>query len=283
MFEHCSSFSESFRQAGVHGWARGAAAPGRDVSPAGWAGSSPGQTRRAAVNRIARLHALFMPIGSRRLSLAPVRLTARAAFMYHIVRPAGAPWALAALLRVHPRNNGSGQPDLGRHAAAGGWNFVSRAGNHILAPGGMSVARAGVFMMAPPALTGLAAGGLAPSAARGRSFAPPMVSARATHGRAMRAEVSPVLRDQGDESGLPARRSMAVGSDVPAARRAQPMAVAGQGAGLDGEKVAHAPPQSLDIGQALESYFFRQSRLPPSGAAAFDPRITPAWTGLGLV
>jgi hypothetical protein len=38
----------------------------------------------------------------------------------------------------------------------------------------------------------------------------------------------------------------------------------------------------FDIGQALEEYFFQQSRLPPAGAAAFDPRLTPLWAGLKI-
>jgi len=38
----------------------------------------------------------------------------------------------------------------------------------------------------------------------------------------------------------------------------------------------------FDIGQALEEYFFQQSRLPPAGTTAFDPRLTPLWAGLKL-
>jgi hypothetical protein len=34
--------------------------------------------------------------------------------------------------------------------------------------------------------------------------------------------------------------------------------------------------------QAMENYFFRQSRLPPSGATAFDSGVTPAWAGLKI-
>lgn len=33
---------------------------------------------------------------------------------------------------------------------------------------------------------------------------------------------------------------------------------------------------------ALEGYFFRQSRLAPSGGAAFNPRLSPLWAGLKL-
>ncbi|MDE2240511.1 MAG: hypothetical protein KGJ73_11385 [Rhodospirillales bacterium] len=36
------------------------------------------------------------------------------------------------------------------------------------------------------------------------------------------------------------------------------------------------------FGDALEEYFFRQSRLAPSGGAAFDPRLSPLWAGLKL-
>ncbi|MDD2705096.1 MAG: hypothetical protein PHU07_07170 [Acidocella sp.] len=41
-------------------------------------------------------------------------------------------------------------------------------------------------------------------------------------------------------------------------------------------------PAQFDIGQALEEYFFQQSRMPPAGTTAFDPRLTPAWAGLKL-
>jgi|GEM_PF-4607005 hypothetical protein len=41
-------------------------------------------------------------------------------------------------------------------------------------------------------------------------------------------------------------------------------------------------PVQFDIGQALEEYFFEQSRMPPAGTTAFDPRLTPAWAGLKL-
>jgi hypothetical protein len=34
--------------------------------------------------------------------------------------------------------------------------------------------------------------------------------------------------------------------------------------------------------QAMEDYFFRQSRLPPSGATALDPSLTPVWAGMKL-
>ncbi len=40
-----------------------------------------------------------------------------------------------------------------------------------------------------------------------------------------------------------------------------------------------AQPQ---LARALDDYFALQARLPPSGATAFDPRLTPAWAGLKL-
>lgn len=38
----------------------------------------------------------------------------------------------------------------------------------------------------------------------------------------------------------------------------------------------------INLARALDDYFNRQARLPPSGATAFDPRLTPAWAGLKL-
>ena len=37
-----------------------------------------------------------------------------------------------------------------------------------------------------------------------------------------------------------------------------------------------------DMSRAINDYFVHQARLPPSGAMAFDPRLTPAWAGLKL-
>ncbi|MBB5373655.1 hypothetical protein [Acidocella aromatica] len=40
--------------------------------------------------------------------------------------------------------------------------------------------------------------------------------------------------------------------------------------------------QGTDLAQALRTYFFRQSRLPPAGGTGFDPRLTPAWAGVKI-
>jgi hypothetical protein len=41
-------------------------------------------------------------------------------------------------------------------------------------------------------------------------------------------------------------------------------------------------PSPMNLAYALDDYFNRQARLPPSGAQAFDALITPAWAGLKL-
>jgi hypothetical protein len=41
-------------------------------------------------------------------------------------------------------------------------------------------------------------------------------------------------------------------------------------------------PSPINLAHALDDYFNRQARLPPSGAAAFDPLLTPVWAGLKL-
>lgn len=38
----------------------------------------------------------------------------------------------------------------------------------------------------------------------------------------------------------------------------------------------------LELADALDEYFFQQSRLAPRGAASFDPRVSPLWAGLKL-
>jgi len=37
-----------------------------------------------------------------------------------------------------------------------------------------------------------------------------------------------------------------------------------------------------DFDHAIQDFFMRQARLPPSGGRAFDPRLTPAWAGVKL-
>ncbi|MCB5945719.1 hypothetical protein, partial [Acidocella sp. KAb 2-4] len=61
---------------------------------------------------------------------------------------------------------------------------------------------------------------------------------------------------------------------APAVMPAAPMA----GGGSRPEPVV----DERDLAQALRAYFFRQSRLPPAGAAGFDPRLTPAWAGIKI-
>lgn len=41
-------------------------------------------------------------------------------------------------------------------------------------------------------------------------------------------------------------------------------------------------PLPINAAHELDDYFNRQARLPPSGAAAFDPLLTPVWAGLKL-
>jgi len=61
-------------------------------------------------------------------------------------------------------------------------------------------------------------------------------------------------------------------------------------AGRDGTAGAEAPAaardstvaRQRDVAQALEGYFERQARLPPSSGAGFDPRLSPAWAGLQI-
>jgi len=45
---------------------------------------------------------------------------------------------------------------------------------------------------------------------------------------------------------------------------------------------AFATAEVSRFGPAIEAFFLRQARLPPSGATGFDPKITPLWAGLKL-
>lgn len=48
------------------------------------------------------------------------------------------------------------------------------------------------------------------------------------------------------------------------------------------DEAVFTPAAQADFAQALENYFFRQSRLPPAGGAAFNSYLSPAWAGLKL-
>lgn len=281
MFNHFSNILRTSRRAGGRGWARGVPVSGHDVLAS--VRSASGAPRLTAFNGIARRHSLFVPVVSRLPSLAPVKSVMRVTATNYILRCAASPLVMAKMLHPHPRNAGQGQMAVRRAPFAGGWNFTGTVANYIPVPHAMSAARKRVFSVMPPALAGLAATGTAPSAARGRSFAPPVIAARATQSRDGRAVISPVWRDHVAEAAVAAFRSPVPGSESARGNRARPMPMAGEVDALATDIAAQAPPTQFDIGPALEAYFFRQSRLPPSGAAAFDPRISPAWTGLGLV
>lgn len=51
---------------------------------------------------------------------------------------------------------------------------------------------------------------------------------------------------------------------------------------LPGAQQSPASPSQLAVEQAIDAYFFRQSRLPPNGGAAFNPYLSPIWAGLKL-
>ena len=49
-----------------------------------------------------------------------------------------------------------------------------------------------------------------------------------------------------------------------------------------GAEPALAAVAPADIERVVEDYFFRQSRLPPAGAAGFNPLLSPVWAGLKI-
>lgn len=51
---------------------------------------------------------------------------------------------------------------------------------------------------------------------------------------------------------------------------------------VHGSVVQDPHKRVADMSRAINDYFVHQARLPPSGAMAFDPRLTPAWAGLKL-
>jgi hypothetical protein len=51
---------------------------------------------------------------------------------------------------------------------------------------------------------------------------------------------------------------------------------------LETELAQSSAVQEFEVERTLKDYFFRQSRLPPAGITAFDPRLTPVWAGLKI-
>lgn len=57
---------------------------------------------------------------------------------------------------------------------------------------------------------------------------------------------------------------------------------ADSGGTLGVDRSASDPVRTAQFKQALDDFFFRQSRLPPTGCAAFDTRLSPIWAGVKL-
>jgi len=116
----------------------------------------------------------------------------------------------------------------------------------------------------------------APAGLAGMSFAPPPRGG---------AEGGVTLPSRGQsESFMPGfRRRTSVHDAVSAAEAALPEpAFAGEQEFAAGPVAAAAGAMPFDIEQALEAYLFRQSRLPPSSGAGFNPLLSPVWAGLKL-
>jgi len=113
--------------------------------------------------------------------------------------------------------------------------------------------------------------------AMGMSFAPPS-------GAGVGGEIALNLV-QGARPVVPGlRRGGSVHSAVAAAEAASRDAdgtVKGQAYEVSPE-TAQAVMEPSDIRQVLDEYFFRQSRLPPNGGAAFNPLLSPIWAGLKI-
>jgi hypothetical protein len=124
---------------------------------------------------------------------------------------------------------------------------------------------------------------------KGRSFAPPP-KLLAAHETVARARLAPryLLAPNGAggegelRDGVPPKRRMArEGMGLHAA--SAPHSAAGEEkAGLEMPAIGSGRVPGPDFADALDDYFFRQSRLAPTGGTAFDPRLSPLWAGLKL-
>jgi hypothetical protein len=110
----------------------------------------------------------------------------------------------------------------------------------------------------------------------GMSFAPP-----AGGGAAGGGAVFPARPGSAAALGLRRRGSVHDALSAAEAAAADQDEVESQGLVAGGD-AAPARVAQADIEQALETYFYRQSRLPPSGAAGFNPLLSPVWAGLKI-
>lgn len=131
------------------------------------------------------------------------------------------------------------------------------------------------------------------AAEQGRSFAPPPGGAA---GRTQETYMQPSGGGETagggyfSEPGLAVmpvlRRAGSVHDAVTAAEAASGDAETGSGASQSrlgaGMEAAQGSVAPAEIRQALDDYFFRQSRLPPNGGAGFNPLLSPIWAGLKI-
>ncbi|MBU6448064.1 MAG: hypothetical protein KGQ26_00410 [Rhodospirillales bacterium] len=122
----------------------------------------------------------------------------------------------------------------------------------------------------------------------GRSFAPPPVTERPTKlgvvkmpAQASEKKISG--SSEANETVLPLTEGFELKAESRTKQR-ELMAPRAYEYRPDAELIASSNGRALntDFGDAIEEYFFRQSRLAPSGGAAFDPRQSPLWAGLKL-
>jgi len=127
---------------------------------------------------------------------------------------------------------------------------------------------------------------------QGRSFAPRPQSLSEAKARPMAGKMlarPSLLAPGGGEGGGEAQEVMfsvrqraGEGRALRRGPSASRDAARGETAGFEVAAIDADPMPGLDFADALDDYFFRQSRLAPTGGTAFDPRLSPLWAGLKL-
>jgi hypothetical protein len=110
----------------------------------------------------------------------------------------------------------------------------------------------------------------------GLSFAP-----RAGGGAAGGSSLHPAVPGSAGAPGLRRRNSVHEAVSVAEAASSD-RGEAGAQEFAAGAEPAPAGVRPADIERAVEDYFFRQSRLPPTGGAGFNPLLSPVWAGLKI-
>lgn len=215
-----------------------------------------------------KLHDMLMKLSPQLPSVAPI--PGRAGQRQAALPPRDGISDAAGLSGISRPPGAAASPTTG----AAGQGAALTGYRKIIADAHAQAAEARAIRNAGRAAMGLATGGGDLSS---RSFAP--VGGAGSMGR---------FANHAMPGGALAQDQMAAGQFLPSGSadalypRPQPQRNGDANSALPGVQPSPASLSPSNFERALDRYFFRLSRLPPSGGAAFNPYLSPVWAGLKL-